>query len=190
MATKEYEMSSIYDISATTITGETTTLQEFAGKTLLIVNVASKCGLTPQYEQLEALFEQSADKGLVVLGFPSNEFLGQEPGTEAEIMEFCQTTFGVKFPMFSKISVNAEPRHPLYAHLIAAQAEAQTAPDSGLKAKLDGGGLLEGRAAGDIMWNFEKFLVSADGEVVGRFAPDMGVDHPVLAAAIEQQLAS
>ena len=183
-------MSSLYEISATTIDGQATTLNDFAGKTLLIVNVASKCGLTPQYEQLEALYEKYKDKGLVVMGFPSNEFAGQEPGSDAEIKEFCQMTFGVKFPMFGKVSVNGEQRHPLYNNLVAAQPKAQQLENSPLKAKLEEHGLLGGKSESDIMWNFEKFLVSGDGKVVGRFAPDITVDHPDLAAAIEQQLAN
>lgn len=180
-------MSTIHDISVNTIDGSAKTMGDFAGKTLLIVNVASKCGLTPQYEQLEALYEANKDKGLEVLGFPCNQFAGQEPGTDAEVMEFCRGTFGVQFPMFSKIDVNGATRHPLYQSLIAAQPERENIPDSSLKAKLQEYGLLTGTET-DIMWNFEKFLVNGAGEVVGRFAPDMGVDHPVLAAAIAEQL--
>lgn len=182
-------MSSIHDITAKAIDGSELSLGEYAGKTLLIVNVASKCGLTPQYEQLEALYEKYQDEGLVVLGFPSNEFAGQEPGSEAEIQEFCRGTFGVKFPMFSKICVNGEQRHPLYQTLIAAQPEREMVADSPLKAKLAEHGLLSNGPESDVMWNFEKFLVSGKGEVVGRFAPDMTVDHSVLSAAISKQLA-
>lgn len=183
-------MSTIHAIDVVDIKGSSVNMADYKGKTLLIVNVASKCGLTPQYEQLEALYESYQDKGLVVLGFPSNEFAGQEPGTEAEIQEFCRSTFGVQFPMFSKICVNGEERHPLYHSLIEAQPARAELPDSGLKAKLEEYGLLGKGPASDIMWNFEKFLVNGDGEVVGRFAPDMPVDHPVLAEAIDKALAA
>lgn len=181
-------MTSIHNIDVVAIDGTPKKLADYAGKTLLIVNVASKCGLTPQYEQLEALYEAKKDQGLEVLGFPCNQFAGQEPGSDAEVAEFCRGTFGIKFPMFSKIEVNGEGRHPLYQALIAAQPEATPVPDGALKAKLESHGLLSGGPT-DVMWNFEKFLVNGEGEVVGRFAPDMTVENPVLAGAIEKQLA-
>lgn len=180
-------MSSIHNIDVVAIDGTTKKLADYAGKTLLIVNVASKCGLTPQYEQLEALYEANKTKGLEVLGFPCNQFAGQEPGTDTEVMEFCRGTFGVQFPMFSKIDVNGETRHALYQALIAAQPTRESLADSPLKAKLQEHGLLKGSDT-DVMWNFEKFLVNAKGEVVGRFAPDMTVDNPTLATAIAAQL--
>lgn len=183
-------MSSIYDIAATTIDGKAITLNEYAGKTLLIVNVASKCGLTPQYEQLQALYEKYQDKGLLILGFPSNEFAGQEPGSEQDIQAFCSTSYGVDFPMFSKITVNSQPRHPLYQSLVAANIKREAIPDSPLMGKLAEHNLLPDDIENDILWNFEKFLVSKNGEVVGRFAPDITVDSPVLAQAIEQQLSA
>ena len=183
-------MSSIYDIALTTIDGKSVKLKDYQGKAVLVVNVASKCGLTPQYKQLEALYQQYQAKGLVVLGFPSNEFAGQEPGSEAEIQTFCEANYGVTFPMFSKISVNGDERHELYQALIAAQPKCQSLTNSPLKAKLEEHGLLAGRIESDVMWNFEKFLISPSGEVVGRFAPDMTVDNDTVAAAIEKQLAS
>lgn len=159
---------SIYDIDVTTIDGETKTLAEFKGKTLVIVNVASKCGLTPQYTGLEKLQEDYAPRGLQVLGFPCNQFGGQEPGTEEEIATFCSTTYGVSFPMFSKIDVNGDARHPLYEELTkTADAEGKT---------------------GDVVWNFEKFVVSPEGEVVARFRPLVTPDDPALVETIEAQL--
>lgn len=180
-------MSTIYDIDVVTIEGETKKMADYAGKTLLIVNVASKCGLTPQYEQLEAFYEANKAKGVEVLGFPCNQFAEQEPGSDAEVMAFCRATFGIQFPMFAKIDVNGENRHPLYQALIAAQPERTNLPDGELKAKLQEHGLLNKQET-DVMWNFEKFLISAKGEVVGRFAPDMTVEHPQLADAIAMQI--
>lgn len=159
---------SIYDIDVTTIDGEQKTLAEFKGKTLMIVNVASKCGFTPQYSALQALYEKYSGRGLQILGFPTNQFAGQEPGTEQEIAEFCSTTYGVSFPMFAKIDVNGELRHPLYAELT--------------KAEDDGG------RAGDVGWNFEKFVVSREGEVVGRFRTPVAPDDPAITEAIEASL--
>lgn len=182
-------MTALYDIPVTTITGEAKTLGDYAGNVLLVVNVASKCGLTPQYEQLEKLYQAHKDQGLAVLGFPSNEFAGQEPGTEAEISDFCRSTYGVQFPMFSKICVNGEERHPLYQALIAEKPNALMVPDSPLKAKLSEYGLLP-KGDTDVMWNFEKFLIGKDGTVVGRFAPDMTVEDPILAQAIQEQLSA
>jgi len=139
---------SLYDIPLQTLSGEETSLAEYKGKVVLVVNVASKCGLTPQYEGLERLQERYADRGFTVLGVPCNQFGGQEPGTAEEIETFCSTTYGVTFPMLAKTDVNGENRHPLYAELT------QT-PDA------------DGRA-GDVGWNFEKFVLSPDGSVLGR----------------------
>jgi glutathione peroxidase len=159
---------SLYDIPLKTLHGEPTSLAEHKGKALLLVNVASKCGLTPQYTGLERLHETYADKGFSVLGFPCNQFGGQEPGSADEIESFCSTTYGVTFPMFEKIDVNGDGRHPLYDQLT-------TVPDA------------EGKAD-DITWNFEKFLVSPEGEVVARFRPLTEPEAPEVVAAIEANL--
>lgn len=159
---------SIYDASIKTLNGEDSSLADYEGKALLLVNVASKCGLTPQYEGLEALQRQYEDRGFSVIGFPCNQFLGQEPGTADEIQTFCSTTYGVTFPLFEKIDVNGDDRHPIYSELTQAT-------DS------------EGEA-GDITWNFEKFLVSPIGNVVGRFRPQVEPNDPTLVAAIEATL--
>jgi glutathione peroxidase len=158
----------IYDIPLRTLDGEPASLGEYAGKTLLLVNVASKCGLTPQYEGLERLQKKYEDKGFTVLGFPCNQFMGQEPGSAEEIQEFCSTTYGVTFPLFEKVEVNGENRHPVYAELTAV-------PDAT-------------GDAGDIQWNFEKFLVSSDGAVVGRFRPRTEPESDEIVSAIESQL--
>ncbi len=158
----------LYDIPISTLQGEPSSLAPYEGKALLLVNVASKCGLTPQYEGLERLQETYGDRGFSVLGFPCNQFLGQEPGSAEEIQEFCSTTYGVTFPLFEKIEVNGEGRHPLYEELTAV-------PDS------------EGQA-GDITWNFEKFLVSPAGQVVSRFRPQVEPEDAALVEAIEAQL--
>ncbi|WP_431961892.1 glutathione peroxidase [Actinacidiphila sp. bgisy160] len=159
---------SIYDIPLRTLTGEPASLADHRGKALLIVNVASKCGLTPQYEGLERLQKRYADRGFTVLGFPSNQFAGQEPGTAEEIATFCSATYGVSFPLYEKSDVNGDQRHPLYATLTeTADAEGQ---------------------AGDVQWNFEKFLVGADGQVVGRFRPRTEPEADEIVAAIEAQL--
>ncbi|MEX2394175.1 MAG: glutathione peroxidase [Actinomycetota bacterium] len=158
----------IHDIKATKNDGTEASLGDFAGKAVLVVNVASKCGLTPQYAGLQALYDTYKDRGLEILGFPCNQFMGQEPGTDEEIAEFCSLNFGVSFPLFSKIEVNGEDQHPLYAELTA------HADHKG--------------EAGDVQWNFEKFLISPDGEVVGRFRPQVTPDKPFLVEAIEAQL--
>jgi len=158
----------LYDIPIHTLTGQDSSLAPYKGKALLLVNVASKCGLTPQYEGLERLQKNYEDRGFSVLGFPSNQFMGQEPGTPEEIQQFCSTTYGVTFPLFEKIDVNGDDRHPLYAELTESLDK-------------------EGQA-GDITWNFEKFLVAPDGGVVGRFRPQVEPEDPELVAAIEAQL--
>jgi glutathione peroxidase len=157
--------SRLQEIPLRQIDGSDTTLGAFAGKVLLVVNVASQCGLTPQYSGLQKLYDTYRDRGLVVLGFPANEFGAQEPGTNAEIAQFCETRFGVTFPMFEKIVVKGAARRPLYDALIAAQP------------------------GGDITWNFEKFVVGRNGDVVARFAPTFAPDDPKLVATIEAELA-
>ncbi len=179
-------MTAIQDIPLTTITGSSSSLADHAGKVLLVVNVASKCGLTPQYEGLEALYERYRDRGLEVLGFPANNFLGQEPGTDDEIAEFCRSTYSVAFPLFSKISVVGDDQHPLYAALTAAAPRAQGDPD-GFRETLKGHGI-QVTSDPDVLWNFEKFLISRDGEVLGRFAPTTAPDDDALIAAIEAAL--
>jgi glutathione peroxidase len=181
-------MSSIYEIPIQKISGEGTSLSEFKGKVLLIVNVASKCGLTPQYEGLESLYEQYRGQGLVVAGFPANDFKSQEPGTNEEIQSFCTTNYGVKFPMFSKITVAGAGKHPLYSELIASQPKAISVAEVPFRDKLKGYGI-ETNADPEILWNFEKFLVSRSGAVVKRFAPDTAPDAPELVAAIQAELA-
>jgi glutathione peroxidase len=159
----------LLDIPVNTLDGQPSSLGAQAGKTLLVVNVASKCGLTPQYEGLERLQERYGDREFSVVGFPSNQFGGQEPGSAEEIAEFCSTTYGVTFPMFEKIEVNGPGRHPIYAELTAE-------PDA------DG-------EAGDIQWNFEKFLVSRDGKVLARFRPRTVPEAAEVIEAIEANLA-
>jgi glutathione peroxidase len=161
-------MTPIYDVEAKLLEGDPVTIGEYKGKALLIVNVASRCGFTPQYEGLQALYERYRDQGLEILGFPCNQFLQQEPGTEADIREFCSTRFGVTFPLFRKIHVNGEERHPLYDVLTEK-------PDA------DGN-------AGDVQWNFEKFLVSPEGEVVGRYRTAVTPEDPKLLEDVESVL--
>jgi glutathione peroxidase len=158
----------IYDIPVKTLAGEDSSLGALAGKTLLVVNVASKCGLTPQYTALESLHSRLADRGFSVVGFPCNQFGGQEPGTAGEIEEFCSMTYGVSFPMFEKIEVNGEGRHPIYDQLTSV-------PDASGE-------------AGDVQWNFEKFLLGPDGAVLARFRPRTVPDDPEVLAAIEEHL--
>jgi glutathione peroxidase len=180
--------ASIYEIPVRKITGEATSLGEFKGQVLLVVNVASKCGLTPQYEALEKVYEQYRGNGLVVAGFPANDFKSQEPGSEAEIQTFCSTNYGVQFPLFSKIKVVGPEKHPLYKELIAAQPKALSVSEVPFREKLKGYGI-ETLPEPEILWNFEKFLVSRNGEVVRRFSPDTAPDDPALVAAIEAELA-
>jgi glutathione peroxidase len=179
--------TSIYEIPVKKISGEDATLGEYAGKVVLVVNVASKCGLTPQYEGLEGLYERFKGQGLVVAGFPANDFKAQEPGTDEEILTFCTSNFGVKFPMYSKITVVGESKHPLYAELIAEQPHAISLSAPTLREKHIGWGIPTNDEP-EILWNFEKFLVSREGEVVQRFAPDTQPDAPELVAAIEAEL--
>ena len=180
--------ASIYDIPVRKIAGDEASLAEFKGKVLLVVNVASKCGLTPQYEGLESLYEQYRGQGLVIVGFPANNFKSQEPGSDDEIQSFCTTNYGVKFPMFSKINVVGPDKHPLYAALIGAKPKAVSVNEVPFAQKLHGYGI-ETNAEPEILWNFEKFLVGRDGQIVERFAPDTAPDAPELIAAIEAELA-
>ncbi|WP_034088358.1 glutathione peroxidase [Streptacidiphilus albus] len=159
---------SLYDIPLHTLTGDATSLAEYRGRAVLVVNVASKCGLTPQYAGLERLQQQYGERGLTVLGVPCNQFAGQEPGSAEEIQAFCSTTYGVSFPLLAKADVNGEGRHPLYTELVRTEDAAGE--------------------AGDITWNFEKFLLSPAGEVVGRFRPRTEPESAEVVAAIEAQL--
>lgn len=179
---------SLYQTELVTLDGEKTTLAQYQGKVLLVVNVASKCGLTPQYEQLESLQKAWQDKDFSVLGFPCNQFLEQEPGSNEEIKTFCSTTYGVTFPLFDKTDVNGEQRHPLYRQLVAAQPEAERPAGSGFLERMESKGRAP-KAPGDILWNFEKFLINKQGEVIARFSPDMTPDDPIILKRIEQALA-
>jgi len=179
----------LQQIPLQTISGETSSLEEYRGTLMLIVNVASKCGLTPQYEALEKVYERFRDRGFVVLGFPSNDFAGQEPGSDAEIQQFCSTNFSVQFPLFSKITVVGGDRHPLYTALISAQPKAQLKIGPDFREKLRKFGVTPNLEP-EILWNFEKFLVSQDGQVIGRFAPDVAPDDPIIVEAIEKALGS
>jgi glutathione peroxidase len=177
----------LYDIPVKSIDGTALTLEPFKGKVLLVVNVASKCGLTPQYEGLEKLYEDKRGEGLEVLGFPANNFKGQEPGSDAEIKDFCSSTYDVTFPLFSKISVVGADQHPLYQALTTTQPDATG--DGPFRERLKGYGM-EPNPVPEVLWNFEKFVISKDGRVVGRFAPDVTADDPRLLAALEAELSS
>ena len=158
----------IYDHDIAALDGSAADLHELEGKAVLVVNVASKCGLTPQYEGLVKLQQAYADRGFTVAGFPCNQFLGQEPGTPKEIATFCETSYGVTFPLFEKIDVNGDDQHPLYAELN------ETADAEG--------------HAGDIRWNFEKYLVDDDGTIIARFAPQVEPESDEIVSAIENAL--
>jgi glutathione peroxidase len=161
---------SIYEIPLTTLDGKPASLAEHSGEVMLAVNVASKCGFTPQYTALQELYDTYGDKGFTVLGFPCNQFLFQESGSEEKIVQFCSTTYGVTFPMFSKIKVRGSGQHPLYAELTKAA---------------DAGG-----KAGNVKWNFEKFLVGRDGQVTSRFRSKVKPEDPEVTGAIESALSS
>lgn len=178
--------AALYDIPMKTIDGDSTTLSPYKGKVLLVVNVASKCGLTPQYTALEQLYQSKRASGFEILAFPANNFMGQEPGTEAEIKTFCSTSFDVHFPLFAKVSVLGDDRHPLYKHLTDSQPAALG--DGPMRERLKNYGITPSKE-GDVLWNFEKFLVSRDGKVVGRFSPDVAPEDPRLVAAIDAELA-
>ena len=179
--------TSLASIPVQTINGQPSSLAAYRGKVALIVNVASKCGLTPQYAGLEQLYRSRAALGLVVLGFPANDFAGQEPGTEADIASFCSTTYDVTFPLFAKISVVGEEQHPLYRELTQLAPIASGGADE-FRRQLKGYGI-EPNPAPQVLWNFEKFLIGRDGRVVGRFAPSVTPDDPALVSAIEAELA-
>jgi len=184
----------IYDIPVHTITGEPTSLAQYRGKVLLVVNVASKCGLTPQYDALEKLYALFRESGLVVLGFPANDFGAQEPGSNEEIATFCTATFGVDFPMFSKIAVTGPSTDPLYRALIAAEPKATGETRSAFRERLEGflsksGSGVTTNPEPGILWNFEKFLIGRDGCVIARFSPEVVPDDPTIVAAIEAALA-
>jgi glutathione peroxidase len=181
-------MTTVTDIPIQTIDGKPASLGDYAGKVALVVNVASKCGLTPQYEGLEALYRDYRDKGLVVLGFPANDFGAQEPGTNEEIASFCTTNFAVDFPMFAKITVVGPDKHPLYAALTTAQPEAK-GDAAGFRERLKGYGMTPNPVP-EVLWNFEKFLVGKNGEVIARFAPTTAPNDPALVGAIEAALAA
>jgi glutathione peroxidase len=163
-------MTTAHDFEHQTIDGNQRSLAEYRGKVLLLVNVASQCGLTPQYSGLEELYRAMKDRGLEVLGFPCNQFGGQEPGTEAEIKQFCETRFDVTFPLFAKLEVNGKTRHPLYAWLTAQD----TRPDG----------------SGDVKWNFAKFLVGKDGALLARFSPTTAPTHESIVDSIERALSA
>jgi glutathione peroxidase len=162
-------MSSVSEIPVKSLAGQDTTIGAHLGKAALVVNVASKCGLTPQYTALEQLQKTYGDRGFTVLGFPCNQFGGQEPGSAEEIETFCSTTYGVTFPLFDKIEVNGEHRHPVFTELTSVQER-------------------ESGEAGDVAWNFAKWLIDADGEPVARFSPRTTPDSPEVLAAIEKLL--
>lgn len=175
----------IYDIPVNKIDGSAATLAEHKGEVLLVVNVASKCGLTPQYEGLEKLFETYRDQRFAVLGFPANDFAGQEPGSNEEIESFCSTSYGVRFPLYAKIVVTGADKHPLYRHLTAER------PDTEGRATMENmlrGYQMEPTAKPEVVWNFEKFLIDRKGRVVRRFAPDTAPDAATLVEAIEAEL--
>jgi glutathione peroxidase len=179
--------TALEEIPLRTIDGKSSKLGDYAGKVRLVVNVASKCGLTPQYEGLEALYRKYQGRGLEILAFPANEFGAQEPGSEDEIKAFCASTYDVTFPMFAKIVVKGDGQHPLYAKLTADKPEARTVPGTDFRAKLAGYGIPLG-APSEILWNFEKFLVDRQGNVVERFAPDVAPDAELLVASLEREL--
>jgi glutathione peroxidase len=168
--------------------GTEATLADYRGKVLLLVNVASKCGLTPQYEGLERLFEEKRERGLVVIGLPANDFGAQEPGTNEQIAEFCSTGYNVTFPLAQKLAVRGGDQHPLFAALTAAAPTAVDPLQGAMAAKLESYGFVRSNPA-DILWNFEKFVIGRDGRVAARFNPDVAPDDRRLAGAIEQELA-
>lgn len=179
-------VASVYNIPVKTIDGKETTLNQYQGKALLIVNVASKCGLTPQYEGLKKLYDEKKAEGLEILGFPANNFLEQEPGSDEEIQQFCSQNYQVDFPLFAKISVASADKHPLYQALTRAIPE--RAGEGPWKQDLIDYGLTPNEPP-EVLWNFEKFLVNKNGEIVARFAPDITADDPRIAGAISAELA-
>ena len=184
-------MATLFDLPLATLQGQLTTLSSFRGRVLLVVNVASKCGLTPQYTALEALYRRFQERGLVILGFPANDFANQEPGTDEQIATFCSTEYPVSFPLFSKITVSGPGKHPLYAELVAQHPE-RTAINDQLRTHLAEyaaqNNLPGPNPLPEVLWNFEKFLVDREGKVIGRFNPDVTPEDPQLTAAIEAAL--
>ncbi|WP_395330173.1 glutathione peroxidase [Novosphingobium sp. BL-8H] len=180
-------MTDLAQIPLTRIDGSADSLANHGGNVLLVVNVASKCGLTPQYEGLEKLYEDYKTKGFEVLGFPANDFGAQEPGTDEEIVEFCQLNYGVSFPLFTKADVTGDAKQPLYVALTGAIPTKQGDVD-GMKERFKGYGMTPNEDP-EVLWNFEKFLIARDGSVVGRFAPGTAPQDPLLVDAIEAQLA-
>jgi glutathione peroxidase len=176
----------ILDVPVARIDGTPTSLAEHKGKVLLVVNVASECGFTPQYAALETLYETNQEKGFVICGFPANDFGAQEPGANEEIQSFCELNFGVKFPMYSKIAVTGAERHPLYNALVQSAPET-TGDTTELRKHLVEFGV-EPTSPPEVLWNFEKFLVGRDGKVVARFASDIEPDAPLLREAIEVEI--
>lgn len=169
------------------IDGAAVSLADYRGKVLLIVNVASKCGFTPQYEGLEKLYARYGNQGFAVLGFPANDFAAQEPGTNTEIAQFCKTNFGVTFPIFEKITVVGQAKHPLYAALIEAQPKPTTSTDNLRQHLIEFG--VTPTAEPEVLWNFEKFLVNRTGTPVARFAPDVEPENATLTQPVEAELA-
>jgi glutathione peroxidase len=185
----------IYDVPVNKITGEGASLADYRGKVLLLVNVASKCGLTPQYDALEKLYARFKHSGFVVCGFPANDFGAQEPGSNEDIQTFCRSTFGVDFPMFSKIPVTGPDTHPLYKSLIAAKPKATGPGRDAFRENLNN--FLKNNHNGattnpepGILWNFEKFLIDRNGNVAARFSPEVLPDDPIVVAAVESALNS
>lgn len=179
--------AAIAAIPLTRIDGAPDTLAHHAGKVLLVVNVASKCGLTPQYAGLEELYVAHRDKGFEVLGFPANDFGSQEPGTNEDIVQFCSASYGVSFPMFAKADVTGPDKQPLYAALTEALPEKQ-GDAAGWRVKLSGYGMTPTQDP-EVLWNFEKFLIGRDGQVAARFSPEVTPEDPALMAAIQAELA-
>lgn len=177
-------MSHPLNLTVNDIQGKSVDLSTYQGKTVLIVNVASKCGLTPQYEGLEALYKKYHEQGLEILGFPANDFAGQEPGSDEEIQQFCSLTYDVTFPMFSKIVVTGEDKHPLYKSLIAA---APVTPNRDAMVTMLASHKIEATKAPEVVWNFEKFLITKEGKV-HRFSPDVTPKDDALVAEIEADL--
>ena len=175
-----------HQFKATSLQNKEIDMESYKGKVVLVVNTASKCGLTPQYEGLEKLYTEKKDQGLEILGFPANNFLAQEPGTDEEIQQFCSLTYNVDFPLFAKISVAGDDKHPLYQTLTQAIPE-RIGEGPWWKDLVDYG--LTPNAKPEVLWNFEKFLVGKNGEIVARFAPDITADDPRITSAIEAELA-
>lgn len=178
-------MSGLADIPFDMNDGSASTLGAWAGKVVLLVNVASRCGLTAQYAGLESLYRSRRDRGLVILGVPSNDFLAQEPGSDAEILDFCRVTYDVTFPLAAKMVVSGAGKHPLYAALTRARPHAQG--EGPWRARLAGHGIAVNPLP-EVQWNFEKFLIGRDGAVLARFAPDVAADDPLLTAAVDDAL--